>query len=297
MNCKEFEEIINDLACDHLMLANRRVQALTHQEACARCAARLAQERLLTERLQMVAEVEAGQTPARVKASLMAAFAEHQGISAAPVSPAPVKPASVNTPAQGNKNRWPRWAMAAAAAILILLAVVTLRLLKAQSSAEIQPDAPPIQAEVDKEKKESAPQNPTPATPDAPENQKPSIVAGQSKLDGTKEKASPSQGVGQVAQNRKPRNVGSASIAANRAAQNEEVSDYIALTYLNDSTAFDSGLVVRVQVPRSTLISMGLPMSVENSSELVKADVVVGDDGVARAIRLVHDLSTKADGK
>jgi hypothetical protein len=66
---------------------------------------------------------------------------------------------------------------------------------------------------------------------------------------------------------------------------------------LSTATALDSGLVVRVQVPRSTLISMGLPMNVESSRELVKADVVVGDDGVARAIRLVHDVTAKAESK
>jgi hypothetical protein len=287
MNCKEFEEIINDLACDHLMLANRRVQALAHKEACARCAARLTQERLLTERLHLVAEAEVVQTPARLKASLMAAFAEHNGIAAAPVSPAPVKP--VRLPEQTHTNRRPRWAMAAAAAILILLAVVTMRLLKAQSSAEIQPNAPPIKAGVDQGTKEPGSQNPTPATPNAPENREPATVANNPQKDMTNGKAVPSKGSVRAAQSRKSRNVEPATIAANRLAQNEEVSDYIALTYLNDSTAFDSGLVVRVQVPRSTLISMGLPMNVENSSELVKADVVVGDDGVARAIRLVRN--------
>jgi hypothetical protein len=33
---------------------------------------------------------------------------------------------------------------------------------------------------------------------------------------------------------------------------------------------------------------MGLPLHVERASETVKADIVVGDDGLARAIRLVY---------
>jgi hypothetical protein len=33
---------------------------------------------------------------------------------------------------------------------------------------------------------------------------------------------------------------------------------------------------------------MGLPLHVERANETVKADIVVGDDGLARAIRLVY---------
>lgn len=297
MNCKEFEEMINDLACEHLMLANKRAQALAHKEICARCAARLRQERLLTEHLRFAAEAEVVQPPPRVKASLMAAFAERNANAAAAVTPAPLQLASVNLPESANINRWSRWGMAAAAAILIFLAVVTMRLLNTQSPVNTQPNAPPTRAGVDQKSKESVPPTSTPETPKAPENQKPSLVAEKPKPAGANDNGLRSQGGVQVAQNRKPRNVEPTSMAANRLAQNEVVTDYIPLTYLNDSTMFDSGLVVRVQVPRSTLISMGLPMNVESSSELVKADVVVGDDGVARAIRFVHDLSAKADGK
>ena len=47
-------------------------------------------------------------------------------------------------------------------------------------------------------------------------------------------------------------------------------------------------MVVRVEIPRATLLSMGLPMNTDRGNTLVKADVVVGDDGVPRAIRLVQ---------
>src|SRR5436190_5078172 len=76
MNCHEFEKLINDLACDNLMTVNQRAQAWAHKEHCVRCAARLAEERLLTERLRLVAGVDVLQTPARVKTALLATFAE-----------------------------------------------------------------------------------------------------------------------------------------------------------------------------------------------------------------------------
>jgi len=50
----------------------------------------------------------------------------------------------------------------------------------------------------------------------------------------------------------------------------------------------DSGQIVRVKVPRSMMVSLGLKSNVEKESELVSAEVVIGDDGAARAIRFIR---------
>jgi len=74
----------------------------------------------------------------------------------------------------------------------------------------------------------------------------------------------------------------------NRSAASETVSEFIPLTELADATAISSGTIVRVEMPRASLIAMGLPLNAERAHETVKADIVVGDDGLARAIRLVY---------
>ena len=51
---------------------------------------------------------------------------------------------------------------------------------------------------------------------------------------------------------------------------------------------FGSGRVVRVRVPRTAMLQFGLPINENRASELVKADVVLGEDGLARAIRFVQ---------
>lgn len=48
------------------------------------------------------------------------------------------------------------------------------------------------------------------------------------------------------------------------------------------------GTVVRVRLPRSALTSFGLPVNVEQAAEPVKADVLLGEDGIVRAIRFVR---------
>jgi hypothetical protein len=68
---------------------------------------------------------------------------------------------------------------------------------------------------------------------------------------------------------------------------NETVTDYIPLTYLADATAMESGMVLRVELPPSALVKMGLPAPVERTDSRVKADLIVGDDGVPRAVRFV----------
>jgi hypothetical protein len=295
MNCKEFEAILNDLACEHLMLASKRVQALAHQESCARCAARLAEERLLSERLRLVAESEVIETPARVKASLMAAFAERHGSTSAPPAAVPIRFAPAELAQAHSAARWSRRSIAAAAAILILLAVVSLRLLSGGASTVATPDLP-MNAQG---KPGSAPRVEPPADEPSPRATNPggAITKDKSRKELANEQSGRAQGIDRLAVKRQARKSETNNGAVNQLARNEVVTDYIPLTYLNDSTAFDSGLVVRVQVPRSTLISMGLPMNVETSHELVKADVVVGDDGVARAIRFVHDLTARSSGK
>lgn len=77
------------------------------------------------------------------------------------------------------------------------------------------------------------------------------------------------------------------------ARDNETVTDYIPLTYLADATAMESGMVLRVELPPSALIAMGLPAPADQTDSRVKADVVVSDDGVARAIRFVRQDSVR----
>jgi len=70
-----------------------------------------------------------------------------------------------------------------------------------------------------------------------------------------------------------------------RAAVAETKTDFIALSY---AAGTDSGQIVRVKVPSSMMVSLGVKANVEKESELVSAEVVIGDDGLARAIRFIR---------
>jgi HAMP domain-containing protein len=71
-------------------------------------------------------------------------------------------------------------------------------------------------------------------------------------------------------------------------ATSEIATDFIPLTSREALAQMDGGQVIRVELPRSALMSFGLPMDMERATERIKADVVVGNDGLARAIRFVR---------
>lgn len=253
MNCQEFELIAGELANDQLMSAKARVNALAHARTCEPCAGRLANERMLAASLVNLADSTAAEAPARVKQSLRAAFdAQYAKPAAAPnLIQMPVR-----------TNQW-RWALAAAAAVVVFLAVAGAIWQRGQFS---------------KTKELVLIASPTPVLHSMAPEPAPEPVgvqlANHSKI---KERAITNRLV-PVRQRLKSSRIEEGEVAAN----------YIPLTYSAHSGLPQDKLVVRVNVPRSTLISMGLPLNAERGNEMVKADLMVGVDGVPLAIRFVR---------
>ncbi len=78
-----------------------------------------------------------------------------------------------------------------------------------------------------------------------------------------------------------------------RAAQRDELpqesdrlAGFIPLPAADGLPGFDSGMIVRVAIPTASLPAYGLAITPE-SAQTVNADLLVGQDGQARAIRLV----------
>ena len=69
----------------------------------------------------------------------------------------------------------------------------------------------------------------------------------------------------------------------------EIATDFMPLGYLNPATLQDGGQIIRVEVPRSALVNFGLPVNPDRYHEKVKADVLLGVDGMAHAIRFVKN--------
>jgi len=67
----------------------------------------------------------------------------------------------------------------------------------------------------------------------------------------------------------------------------EEVSEFYPITYTDNQDSNDGGQLVRVELPRSSIAAMGIDPPVENESPKVKTDLLIGSDGVMKAVRFV----------
>jgi hypothetical protein len=95
-----------------------------------------------------------------------------------------------------------------------------------------------------------------------------------------------------LAQAPKPKRVRHANV---RRAENvqlanhaEIATDFIPLSSMTAVSLQDGGQIVRVKLPRSALANFGLPVNMDRYNEKVKADVLIGVDGLAHAIRFVQ---------
>lgn len=350
MNCQNFEYLITDLARSACIDADLRAEALAHAEACARCAARLADERTLTTSLRAFARHAAEETPApsaKFESALLSAFRLHHGadVSDAGESPAGaslVSSQDVSSPSpldfaaraasvrarRANLSGRRSWRVAAAAAAFViaftaLFAARSWREMtrEQEQTAQSQSAGAPSQADGARQSlrgetsgalSPSLPQVARADEADMNGEVEPVATAANSKVikpdalraikdasDGEPE-AHQSWGRGARAARHDARystvGLGSASTrargraAAERAAgEVEEIAtDFFALAGASSLPQMDGGHIVRVEVPRSALAAFGLPVSAERMNERVKADVVLDNDGVARAIRFVR---------
>ena len=68
--------------------------------------------------------------------------------------------------------------------------------------------------------------------------------------------------------------------------ETEEVGEFQTVTDTGDDNV--TGQIVRVELPRSSLFAMGVDVPVENqTTNKVKADLLISEDGVMRAVRIV----------
>jgi hypothetical protein len=65
-------------------------------------------------------------------------------------------------------------------------------------------------------------------------------------------------------------------------------SDFVPVPFAGAVTADDPGMIVRVQLTRASLAQLGYPLAEAPDEELISADVLVGEDGWPRGVKLIH---------
>jgi hypothetical protein len=262
MNCREFENIVNDLARAKsgmgLMDVASRAASRAHAEIYGRCAARLADERALSAGLKSLAGSDEGKAaPPSVETALLKAFHARSSNQFAPRLPVRSK----TWP-----RRVPRSVMAAATAIIIVFGFIAYRAIRNEprkaNEAHMAQTPPPSSVVNRQEQVEKR------------------IVATQPPNKWRAERTRR----GNRPRPNKPFIIDSVTTYAKNS---EYATDFFSLSYDNQEP-MERGEVIRVQMPRSALVAFGLPVNVERADTPVKADLLVGEDGMARAIRFVR---------
>ncbi len=263
MNCQKFESVSSELARGQMMEVDLRDEAMAHSASCSNCATQLHDEEMLTRGLRsLVAEMNSLEAPAALETSLLSAFRQQQVV--------------VPMPVRRDYRRY--WLAAVAALILIVFSVVAVRI---QREGREVPQ--PQRAGVGEEKQE-------------PKQEEPKQVFAR---DETPKKEEVNPEVPQHKQRRQPASRQDSALARatnprdrndSRDSNHAEVAtEFMPLGYLNPEAVQDGGQIVRVELPRTALVKFGLPVNMDRSNERVKADILVGIDGMAHAIRFVQD--------
>jgi hypothetical protein len=256
MNCQEFELIVIDLARNRLVEATTSEQSMVHSETCAHCRARLAEERaLITGVRAVIGEIANEGAPLHIEAALLEAFRERATTRAAPA----VFPTRIET---GHR---PRWIFGFAAVVILALVSLTAIFWRQSDSLNQKQEAgstAPGPSIPRAERPEPAPEREPPSTDDACASAHKQITPRHQRL-----------------------RRGGARL--NSSNENEVTTPFFSLRDGDDFDISEGGQVVRVELPGSALIAVGLPIDAVMASEPVKADVVLGYDGLARAIRFV----------
>jgi len=223
IHCGSFEEIVHELVRQQALDPAVRAAALAHAADCRACGERMAEAQVLAGISSDAARLVAGrQSPARVEASVMAAFrARH-----------------------GNRVPWRilQWAGAGALAMLMLVVLWN------PGGRTREPAAP------------GAPGRDTSSQPAGP-------------LDAT--------------------GPGSFELDAGE-MDNETAADlggeFVPVPFSDASFAENSGtgMIVRVRLTQAALAELGYVVTAFPDAEMLRADVLLGEDGWPQGVRLVQ---------
>ncbi|MBK7598895.1 MAG: hypothetical protein IPJ07_10375 [Acidobacteria bacterium] len=262
MNCREFETKVREIGPG--MTAGSFDAALDHSQSCERCASMLRDQRTLTAGLQMLAASDAGReaSPAAEQAMLRA-----------------FRALRTSTPV-ARRREWAPWTWAAAAVLLLAFGVFAYRSIRWESQKVAGNDKTAILTV-----------SPSPGSKGMIAQGQPSkqYLSSRKKPVATTRPSPPIEGMPIIRPMIRPMIREEMTLYA---YETEDATDFFPVNGPvngNDARApMESGQLIRVLMPQSALAKFGLPVNLERGDIPVKADLLVGEDGLARAIRFVR---------
>jgi len=294
MNCESFENVVVDLARLTPLEASVRDAARAHCEVCDNCARRLTEEKILTGGLLALAtEMKAAVVPDQVQKNLLSVWR---------------KESVALQPERANPG-WRYLAVAAAILVAVALGIAgyhlnqtppvdsQVRSLPATEKPVAVSSTPPMMGISGYQMRQVPPVD---SQAGSVETETPVEVASSPPImdsaDTSTRKQKPTPTLAKNQRLRKFRPDVSAqstfvSVVVGTVTDPEAAevaSPFMPLGDTNPANIQEGAQVVRVELPRYAMARFGLPVNMERYDERVKADVWLGADGLARAIRFVQ---------
>jgi hypothetical protein len=278
MNCQDFESIVLDLARGEVGSAAEAARGQAHAAVCAPCAALLSEQRNLTLGFEALAsQAKEAQAPERVEAALRLKFRNRDAAAARRPFRQRRDPAQTWTPHIFRSRL--AWAMAAVVVAAVSIAIA--------ARLRVKPNATPL---VDRPSQAQSHPPTMTITPYPGESALDSGRPSQPRQTQTAAINAESLRHHQATHRVAARKLGGRRAPApSQSANDEAMTAFYPLPY-GSGLGLDEGWeLVRVRMAVSALASLGIPVTDEPpSAQFVKADVVLGEDGMARAIRFVQ---------
>jgi hypothetical protein len=313
MNCSEFEACLLEQVAAESHAGLVPVESRSHASICSRCAARLAEERALVAGLRAWANRTQHETaPAHVEAALLTRFRELERVKAAVPG--------IQSPKQALWKA-PRYVGLAASVLLLLgWALIQFTRETGVEQAQHQPGAKPS-ASSEEKAAAALGEIPSPGVaagadgvgPQSDTTHREGLVALPPPERGIPRKKTPEPSTEPVRKPVRPAKVRPQRVStpvteepvhyaaqhsgrseqrfreAERAGYERVETEFIPFMAAGPEFPSEQRQFVRVKLPRSALQVFGLPMNMERAREPVQADVMLGEDGRALAVRFVRD--------
>ncbi len=259
MNCERFAGLVTDLSRHGIMDARVREEALAHANECGHCGPRLHGELALTAKLRLLADgMNQLQASKELGERLRVEFRSRTFINS-----------------RRKVGRFRPWTTAAAAAALIALGIVLASWRVAPVIEEGNHSSDTTRSVAASLSEEPLPEGPVETVVEEREIEATAILPAR-----------------QPARKRG----GKRSLVVETRPDSDDfdyseieiATDFLPVNYGGPMNLQDGGQIVRVELPRAALLNFGLPVNMARVDERVKADVIVGADGLARAIRFVQ---------
>jgi hypothetical protein len=268
MKCHDFENVARELAYAENQNAAPNIysEARAHVDDCELCALRLADERELNRAFRALAsETNRYQSSPGTEAKLRRSFRE---------TVAAGDYAEVSRSAAGG-HAWQTYGLAAAAIVVLVFTVALVR----SRFAPATPQTPQrVEARVTPENNLKARiGNAEVFTPSKKNDELPRALRRKR----VRPRLQP------VIQEAESGLLAEANTTSPNVREPEIATEFVALSSV-PANFQDGGQIVRVELSRSAMASLGFPVNVDRFGERVKADVLLSADGFARAIRFVQ---------